>query len=166
MSEEYSTFTLFQALSLSLNTSANAVRKIENDADISLDYCIPKKFTKRRTDVSGAETEEEIGPDTGPAGQFIEIMLTVNRQSAAKQETLDTLLQWQGLINTALPFKRGFLGLVNEDNPSLNLDPLANIGYKLADFGMINPTGHKGTQQYLILIQLQGDPKNLPVFGP
>lgn len=167
MSEEYSTFTLFQALSLSLNTKANAVRSISTDtAAVHLDYCIPKKFSKKVTDISAAESDEQIGPDTGPAGQFVELMITIDRTGADQQETLQTLLQWQGNINTALPFRRGFLGLENADNESLDLDPELILGYKMADFHQINPVANKGKIQYIILLELQGDVKDLPVFGP
>ncbi len=164
MSQEYATFNLFEALSLAQNTSTDAVREIKDGANIELVYCIPKRFAKRRTDISAAEAEEEIGPDTGPAGQFVELRIMVDRKSAAQQDFLNTLLIWHGSINTALPFKRGFLGLENQDNPSLNLDPLANIGYQLSSFEPINPVGDKGTQEYIILIQLRGDVKNLPAI--
>lgn len=167
MSEEYSTFTLFQALSLSLNTKADAVRSISTDTSIiHLDYCIPKKFTKKQTDISAAESDEQIGPDTGPAGQFVELQITIDRTSADAQETLETLLQWHGLINTALPFRRGFLGLENSDNPTMNLDPILTLGYKLVDFKPINPVSNKGTIQYTILLELQGGVLELPAFGP
>ena len=167
MSEEYSTFTLFQALSLSLNTKADAVRSISTDTpEIHLDYCIPKKFTKKITDISAAESDEQIGPDTGPSGQFVEMMITIERKGSDQQETLQTLLQWQGIINTALPFRRGFLGLENADNPSLDLDPVLILGYKIVDFHQINPVSNKGKIQYVILLELQGGTTELPVFGP
>lgn len=164
---EYSTFTLFQALSLAQNTKANAVRSITSDtAGITLDYCIPKQFTKKKTDVAGAESDEAIGPDTGPAGQFVELMITIDRTSSLQGESLETLLNWHGNINTKLPFRRGFLGLENADNPALDLDPVLELGYKQADFRLINPVANKGKQQYLILLELLGDVKNLPIFGP
>jgi len=164
MVENYDTFNLFEALSIPLNTSANAVREIQTGANIELIYCIPKKFTKRDTDVSAAEAEEQIGPDTGPAGQFVEIRISVDRKAADQQTVLETLLIWHSSINTALPFRRGFLGLETTDNPSLALDPVAILGYVLADFQMINPVGNKGIQEYIILLRLRGDPKNLPTL--
>ena len=164
MSQEYATFTIFQALDLVQNTSATAVRKIESGANIQLVYCIPKKFSKRRTDVSGAETEAEAKPDTGPASAFVEIMFTADRGAAQQQTILDTLLQWYRLRNTALPFRRGFLGLENEDNPSLDLDPEQFLGYKLADFQIVDPIDFKGLQKWVVTLEFGGNTNDLPVF--
>jgi hypothetical protein len=164
LSQAYASLILFQALNLVQNTPADAVRKIETGPNISLDYCIAKQWAKRRTDVSGAQTEEEVGPDTGPSGGFVEIKITIDRSQADQQDTLNTLLQWYRLLNTALPFRRGFLGLENTDNPSLNLNPTTTLGYKLISFQMINPVDNKGKQEYIITIQFLGNTNDLPVF--
>lgn len=167
MSEEYASLTLFQALSIEKNTKVDAVRKISTDNDwIKLVYCIPKNFSKTLTDVSPAEGEEKVGPDTGPATQFIEIMILVDRQAADRQDTLQTLMQWHGALNTKIPFRRGFIGLENSDNPTLNLNPTATIGYREIEFMEVNPTGNKGKIQYVIKLELKGSTLNLPVFTP
>ena len=162
---DFDELIIFEALSIAQNTKAHAVRSISTtQASVSMNYCIPLRFAKRQTDVSGAETEDEIGPDTGPAGAMIEIGLIIDRNQTGHQDVLQTLLQWYGNINTKRNFRGGFLGLENTDNPALNLNPKAQLGYKLIGFNQINPSDSKGQQLLTLTLQFEGDVKDLPVF--
>ena len=156
---------LFEALSETQNTSADAIHKIDtSSAGVSMIYCIPKIFSKRRTDISGAETQEEAGPDTGPAGGMIEISLALDRSNGVQSTVLNTLLRWYRTINTTATLRGGFLGLSNTDNPALNLNPSGQLGYKLINFSLTNPADNKGRQIYTIELQIEGDLNDLPIF--
>lgn len=148
MSEEFSTFTLSQqGGSLSISTDTDGIH---------LDYCIPKNFSKKRTDVTGVQSDEPIHPDTGPAGAFVEIQVTLDR-SVSDIVMLATLITWYGTQNTDSTFKRGFLSLTNADNPELDLTASATAGYRLIQFEQLDPIDFKGRQIFRILIQFSGD---------
>lgn len=163
MSEEFADFAIWQALSLAQPDKASSVNKIESSATIRLDYCIPQLWTKKRTDITGVQEVEDVHPDTGPAGGFVELQVNLDRGSATPV-FLKTLLSYYGKQNTDSDFKRGFLGLENSDNPELDLVPSATIGYRLIQFGMINPIDFKAKQIYRILLQFGGSALQLPVF--
>lgn len=163
MSEEFTNFAIWQALSLADPSKAGATFKIESSATIRLDYGIASQWTKRRTDITGTQEDEDVHPDTGPAGGFVELQVTLDR-GVALPEFLKTLLRWYGTQNTNSDFKRGFLGLENSDNPALDLVPSATIGYRLIQFGQISPIDFKAKQTYRILLQFGGSALSLPVF--
>ena len=163
MSEEFTNFAIWQALSLAQPSKADSTVKIESSSDIRLDYGIPQLWTKRRTDITGVQETEDVHPDTGPAGGFVELQVTIDR-GVSLPEFLKTLLRWYGTQNTNSDFKRGFLGLENADNPALDLVPSATIGYRLIQFGIISPIDYKGKQTYRILLQFGGSALSLPVF--
>lgn len=163
MSEEFADFALWQAKTLIDPSLGNADFKIETSALIFLHYCVPKRWDKKITDVTGVQNEEDVHPDTGPAGGFVELQIQLDR-SASTPEFLKTLLRWYGTQNTDSDFKRGFLGLANDDNPELDLVPAALLGYKLVHFGQIDPIGFKARQLYQILLQFGGRALDLPVF--
>ena len=153
MSEEFSTFTLTQQGSS--NTIGTAI------SGVNLDYCIAKNFSKKRTDVTGVQSGTPIHPDTGPAGAFVEIQTTLDR-SVSDVAMLATLITWYGTQNTNSTFKRGFLSLINTDNPELNLTTAtATAGYRLIQFEQLDPIDFKGRQVYRILIQFSGDTTQL-----
>jgi len=163
MSQEFSDFAIWQAASLGDPSKATSTVKIESSSTIRLDYGIPSQWTKKRTDLTGVQEDEDVHPDTGPAGGFVELQVTIDR-GASLPVFLKTLLTWYGTQNTNSDFKRGFLGLENADNPALDLVPSATIGYRLIQFGVINPIDFKAKQTYRILLQFGGRALSLPVF--
>lgn len=164
MSQEFADFSLWQALSLAQPDEANAVFKISStQAGILLDYCTLKSLDKKRTDVTGVQSDVDVHPDTGPAGFFVELQIIVDRKSV-NPEILKTLIRWYGTQNTNSDFNRGFLGLENDDNPDLDLVPAANLGYKIIRAAQIDPIDFKSRQIYQIVLQLGGKALNLPVF--
>ena len=163
MSEEFADVAIWQAASLIDPSLVGATYKIENSAQIHLHYCIPKRWDKKLTDVTGVQSDEDVHPDTGPAGGFVELQIQLDR-SASSPEFLKTLLRWYGTQNTDSDFKRGFLGLSNDDNPELDLVPAALLGYRIVHFGQIDPVDFKSRQIYQILLQFGGPALSLPVF--
>ncbi len=163
MSEEFDAFAIWFALSIGSPGKASATSKIENSATIKLDYCIPTNWAKKRTDVTGAQEETDVHPDTGPAGAFVELQVTIDRGTSTPA-FIKELIRWYGTQNTDSDFKRGRLGLENDDNPELDLVPSATIGYKLIQFGIISPVSYKAKQTYKILLQFGGPALSLPVF--
>ncbi len=163
MSEEFTDFAIWQALSLADPSKAGATFKIESSTTIRLDYCIPSAWTKKRTDLTGVQETEDVHPDTGPAAGLVELQITLDR-GVSLPEFLKTLLRWYGTQNTNSDFKRGILGLENSDNPALDLVPSATIGYRLLQFGVISPVDFKAKQTYRVLLQFGGSALSLPVF--
>ena len=165
MSQEFITFQIWFAASLGSPTFALAAsnKKFQNDSQIHLDYCIPKDWAKKRTDVTGVQSDEDVHPDTGPAGAFVELQFTVDRGSAVSQDFLTALIRMYGEQNTTSEFKRGAIGLINSDNPQLDITtPLADLGYRLIQYGQINPIDFKSRQIYKVLLQLGGKAIDLP----
>ena len=164
MSEEFADFAIWQALSLAQPAKADAAIKIESSDTIRLDYCVPLSWTKKRTDLTGVQETEDVHPDTGPAGGLVELQITLDR-GVSLPLFLKTLLRWYGTQNTNADFKRGFLGLENADNPALDLEPDATIGYRLLQFGVISPVDFKAKQTYRVLLQFGGSALSLPIFS-
>jgi len=163
MSEEFADFAIWYSLSLALPGKTDATIKIESSTTIRLDYCVPQLWSKKRTDLTGVQETEDVHPDTGPAGGFVELQVTLDR-GAALPVFLKTLLNFYGLQNTDSDFRRGRIGLENSDNPGLDLVPSATIGYRMIQFSLINPIDFKAKQIYRILLQFGGDALSLPVF--
>ncbi len=163
MSEEFADFAIWIAASLGDPSKAGSSFVITNTSQIKLEYCIPISWTKKRTDVTGVQEEADVHPDTGPAGGLVELQITIDRTTSTP-EFLKTLLRFYGTQNTDSDFKRGFLGLENDDNPPLDLEPSASLGYRLIQFGIISPVSFKAKQTYKILLQLGGAAISLPVF--
>jgi hypothetical protein len=168
MSEEFADFAIWLALNSGNPSKASSTVKIENSSQIQLDYCVPQLWVKKRTDLTGVQETEGVHPDTGPAGGFVELQITINR-GASSPVFLKTLLEFFGTQLTDSDFKRGRLGLENDDNPELDLVPVGTgadrIGYKLVQFALINPVDYKSKQIYRILLQFGGSVLNLPVFA-
>ena len=165
MSEEFATFQLWIAKSLAspLFSGADADKKFENDSQIVLDYCIPKQFSKKRTDVTGVQSDQNVHPDTGPAAALVEVQFTVNRGSVLVQDFLSVLIKMYGIQNTDSDFRRGFIGMDNSDNPQLSIpSPSATLGYKMVQFEQIDAIDFKSRQIYRVLLQLQGKAIDLP----
>ncbi len=165
MSEGFFVLKLWVATSLGSATFAQGAsnKKFQNDAQIKLEYCIPKRWAKKRTDVTGVQSDIDVHPDTGPAGAFVEIQFSVDRGSAQTQDFLTALIRMYGTQNTDSEFKRGFLGLINGDNPQLDITtPTATLGYRLIEYEQIDPIDYKSRQLYRVLLQLGGKAIDLP----
>jgi len=165
MSQEFATFQLWIAPSLGSPgfAAADANKKFQNDAQIQLDYCIPQQWVKKRTSTTGVQSDEDVHPDTGPAGAFVEIQFTVNRGTVLAQDFLTALINMYGIQNTNSEFRRGSIGLINSDNPQLDITtPLALLGYRLIQFAQIDPIDYKSRQIYRVLLQFGGRAVNLP----
>lgn len=130
---------------------------------IHLDYCIPKNWSKKRTDVTGVQSDQPLHPDTGPAGGFVEIQLTVDRSVTSSEALLKSLIHWYGTQNTNSTLKRGFLSLTNTDNPPLDVTASSTAGYRLIQFEQLDPIDYKARQVFRILIQFSGDTTKLGV---
>jgi len=166
MTEAFEVLQIWQAVSLASPDFVSSTIKFENDSQIKLDYCIPQLWVKKRTDTTGVQDEQDVHPDTGPAGGFVEIQFTVDRSSVLTQDFLKVLLTWYGTQNTNSDFRRGFLGLTNGDNPQLDITlPNATLGYRLVQFQEIDPIDFQSRQIYKILLQFGGKVLDLPVFG-
>ena len=165
MSESFSAFGLWQAASLTSPGLADATYKIQNSSTVKLVYCAPKSMDKKRTDVTGVQSDVNVHPDTGPAGLTVEIMLAIDRGAADQLSILTNLLRWYGTQNTNNVFKRGFLGLSSDDNNPLNVTPTATLGYKLIHAEQTNPVDYKSRQMFTILLQLGGRVLDMPIFG-
>lgn len=155
MSQEFSSFKIWEAKNIEENTYEQSDYKFENTDQIQLDYCIARNYTKRQTDTTGVESVDGNYPDTGPAAAFIDIQLTILRTESTPA-FINNLLRWYYQIQTAIPFIRGNLGLENTDNPFLNVVPVANKGYKLSEFKQVTAQDYKGKQMYLITLQRCG----------
>ena len=94
---------------------------------------------------------------------MVEIQFTVDRSTTLSQDFLSTLIKMYGIQNTDSDFKRGFIGLVNSDNPQLSIPtPNATLGYKMVQFEQIDAIDYKARQIYRVLLQLQGKATDLP----
>lgn len=164
MSEAFADFAIWQAASIADPSLNGSTIKIVDTSDIQLSYCILKSFDKKRTDITGVQSEVDVHPDTGPSGLFVEIQIQIDR-GLTSQTFLETLMRWYGTQNTNSDFNRGFLGLENDDNPELDLVPAANLGYKIAHVEAIDPIDFKSRQRYRIILQLGGRTLDMPVFN-
>lgn len=165
MSQEFIELKLWIAKTLGDPSfaGADADKKFQNDSQIKLDYCIPSLFVKKRTDTTGVQSDQDVHPDTGPAGAMVEVQFTVDRQVSQVQDFLSVLIKFYGTQNSNSDFKRGFLGLINGDNPQLDIpSPSASLGYKLVQFQQIDPIDFKSRQIYRVLLQLGGKALDLP----
>ena len=164
MSLAFRDCTLYKALSIANNTAAQSVSKIEAlGGDIRCQYCIPRQFNKRQTDLTSPDEPDPTSPDTGTAMNIVEILFLVDR-TTANQPVLTRLMEWFYELNTDPTFKRGFLGLLNQDNPQLDLKPIALAGYRLISFQMLPDIENSGVQQILVRINFQGDHTQLGAF--
>ncbi len=165
MSLDFEDLTLYKALSILNNTAAQSVDKIVTDDNIKCQYCIPKNFTKRMADLTAPESTDPTTPDTGVAMNLVEILFQVDR-SVADQVVLKKLMTWFYTPAEDKIFKRGFLGLLNTDNPELDLKPIALAGYRIITFLQIPDTEHPASQQFYVQLQFEGDHTQLGAFQP
>jgi len=86
--------------------------------------------------------------------------------STTSQAVLKTLMTWFYELNTNTTFRRGYLGLLTEDNPDLDLKPIALAGYRLISFQMLPDIENPAALQFLVRINFQGDHTELGAFQP
>ena len=163
MSLAFEGLTLYRAASIANNTAAQSVDKIVTGDNIKCQYCIPKQFVKRMSDLTAPEDVDPANPDTGVAINIIEIQFQVDR-GVSSQSVIKTLTKWFYEIGENLVFKRGFLGLLNDDNPDFDLKPIALAGYRVISFQQIPDTENPASQQVIVQISFQGDHTQLGAF--
>ncbi len=163
MSLAFEGLSLYRALSVASNTAAQSVDKIVTDTNIKCQYVIPKSFTKRQADLTPPESPDPVNPDTGVGQAIVEILIQVNRGSAS-QTVEKKLVKWffEKAENTT--FKRGFLGLLSDDTPDLDLKPIEFAGYRIIHFHKIPDIEHPASQQFIIQLQFEGDHTQLGAF--
>lgn len=163
----FENFTLYYAKSLTLNSASQADLKITNGvpADkIKLAYCIPKSFAKRVTDTSNALSLDPTKPDTGTAGAFVELSITQERDTTLDTNILETLLQMFYIKSSDDDFEKGRFGLLNDDNPELDVEPEALAGYKFVSFSQNPNPNDIALVTYTVTLDYVGDHTKLGAF--
>ena len=163
MSLAFETFGLYRALSVAQNALADSTDKIENSAAIKCQYVRPANFTKRQADLTPPEGIDPVNPDTGVGQSIVETLLQVDRGTAS-QAVEKTLIKWFFEKAENVTFKRGFLGLLSDDDPDLDLKPIQFAGYRIVHFHKIPETEHPASQQFIIHVQFEGDHTQLGAF--
>jgi len=130
----FEAFTLYFAKSLAENTAALADLKITNVDGVKLIYCIPIDFSKRQTDTSNAQSEDKTSPDTGTAKAGIELRFSQERNMAPATNVVKTLMDMFYKRTQDIDFRKARFGLLNDDNPELDVEPTAEGGYKFTSF--------------------------------
>lgn len=157
-------FKLFYAKSLAQNSAADADLFIENSDGINLLYCNASEFTKRVVDTSNAQSEDKTSPDTGTAVNSVELRIAQDRSVAPSVNVLKTLLEMFYQKSSDTDFRKARFGLENTDNPSLDLTPTANGGYKLFSIKADPNPDFPAIVKYTIILHLVGDHTLLGAF--
>lgn len=160
----FESFTLYFALSLAQNTAAQATLKITNADGIKLVYCIPTSFDKRQTDTSNAQSEDKTSPDTGTAKAGIELRFTQERNVAPTVNVLKTLLDMFYQKTQDTDFRKARFGLLNDDNPELDVEPTAVGGYKFILFKQTPNPDKPALNDYTVQLDFIGDHTLLGAF--
>lgn len=153
----YENFTLYYASSLVNNDAASATLKLENIDSVELVYCIPNEFMKRITDTSNALALDKTEPDTGTGRSIVEIQIVQDRLQAPSTNVLKTLQEMFYIKSSDPIFRRGRFGLLNDDNPELNAEPVKFGGYKFMGFKQIPNKDTPSLLTYNILLSFVGD---------
>ena len=163
MSLAFQNFGLYRALSVIANDLASSTDKIEDSDEIKCQYVRPANFTKRQADLTPPEGIDPVNPDTGVGQSLVEILLQVDR-GGTTQNVEKKLIKWffEKAENTT--FKRGFLGLLSDDDPDLDLKPIEFAGYRIVHFHRIPDTENPASQQFIIQLQFEGDHTQLGAF--
>ena len=157
MVQAFENFTLYFALSIAQNDAANATLKISNTDGIKLVYCIPDDFTKRVTDTSNALAIDKTEPDTGSGRIMVELQFTQNRETAPTTNVLEILNEMFFTKSNDTVFRKGRFGLLNDDNPELNVEPVKFGGYKFAGFKQTPNKDNPALQIYIVKLSFVGD---------
>lgn len=161
---EFETFTLYYAKSLTENEAVNADLKISNVDGVKLVYCIPIDFSKRQTDTSNAQSEDKTSPDTGTAKAGIEIRFTQERDVAPSVNVLKTLMDMFYRKTQDTDFRKARFGLLNTDNPELDVEPTAVGGYKFTVFKQTPNPDKPALNDYTVQLDFIGDHTLLGAF--
>lgn len=160
----FENFTLYFAFSLGQNQAANATLKISNVDGIKLIYCIPIDFTKRQTDTSNAQSEDKTSPDTGTARAGIELRFSQERDVAPTVNLLKTLLDMFYKKSNDVDFRKARFGLLNDDNPELDVEPTNVGGYKFQNFKQEPNPDKIAINVYTVQLDFIGDHTLLGAF--
>jgi len=153
----FENFTLYYALSIANNDPASSTLKISNIDSIELVYCIPNEFMKRITDTSNALALDRTEPDTGTAKAVVELQIIQDRAQAPSTNVLELLEQMFYIKSSDTIFRRGRFGLLNDDNPELNAEPIKFGGYKFLGFRQIPNKDTPSLVTYNIQLSFVGD---------
>jgi len=157
MVEAFEDFTLYFALSIDDNAADDATLKISNTDGIKLVYCIPDDFSKRVTDTSNALAIDKTEPDTGSGRIMVELQFTQSRETAPTVDVLKTLKEMFFLKSNDPTFRKGRWGLLNTDNPELNVEPVKFGGYKFAGFKQVPNKETPALLTYIVKLAFVGD---------
>lgn len=161
---EFESFTLYFALSLGQNEAADATLKITNVDGIKLIYCIPIDFTKRQTDTSNAQAPDKTSPDTGTARAGIEVRFSQERDTAPAVNVLKTLMDMFYKKSNDINFRKARFGLLNDDNPELDVKPTSVGGYKFQNFKQEPNPDKIAINVYTVQLDFIGDHTLLGAF--
>lgn len=161
---EFENFTLYYALSLAQNEAPDATLKITNVDGIKLIYCIPIDFTKRQTDTSNAQSNDKTSPDTGTARAGIEIRFSQERDAAPSVNVLKTLMDMFYKKSNDSSFRKARFGLLNNDNPELDVKPTSVGGYKFQNFRQEPNPDKIAINIYTVQLDFIGDHTLLGAF--
>lgn len=161
----FDSFTLWFAKSLAANTSGAADLKITNTVtvgqEISLIYCKPLSFAKRSTDTTNALSVDPKSPDTGTGMSDIIIRFAEQRRVALANPVLERLLDMFYNKGNDDDFEFGRFGLINTDNPILNVLPIATAGYKFISYDQDPNQDQPAIQVYNVHLKFLGDHSKL-----
>ncbi len=160
----FESFTLYYALSLAQNDAASATLKVSNVDGVKLIYCIPIDFTKRQTDTSNAQSEDKTSPDTGTARAGVELRFTQERNVAPTTNVVKTLMDMFYRRTQDVDFRKARFGLVNDDNPELDVEPTEVGGYKFISFKQEPNPDKPALLSYTIQLDFIGDHTLLGAF--
>lgn len=163
MSLAFENFALYRAFSVAQNSAADSVDKIVNSDEIKCQYVRPANFTKRQADLTPPEGVDPVNPDTGVGQSVVEILLQVDRGGTI-QDVEKKLIKWFFEKAENPTFKRGFLGLLSDDDPDVDLKPIEFAGYRIVHFHRIPETENAASQQFIIQLQFEGDHTQLGAF--
>jgi hypothetical protein len=160
----FESFTLFFAKSLVENSAAQADLKISDTDGVKLIYCIPIDFSKRQTDTSNAQSEDKTSPDTGTAKAGIELRFTQERNIAPATNILKTLMDMFYKRTQDIDFRKARFGLLNDDNPELDVKPTDVGGYKFTGFRQEPNPDSPALLMYTVKMDFIGDHTLLGAF--
>jgi len=167
MVTDWEDFTLYLAKDLTVpgtsNAAAASLLKISNDSHVKLVYCSPVSFIKRVTDTSNAQNLDRKSPDTGTAGNVVELLIREDREIAGST-LLKKLIQMQFTKSDNTVFRAGAFGLLATDNPELQCKPTQLGGYKWLGFYHVPDANNPATQQFRVRLDFIGDHTILDAF--
>jgi len=160
MVQAFEDFTLYYADSIANNKASQAAagfRIKSGENNIKLVYCIPDEFAKRVTDTSNALAIDKTEPDTGSGRIMVEVQFTQSRETTPTLNALGILENMFFIKSNDPAFRKGRFGLLNTDNPELNVEPVKFGGYKFAGFKQIPNKDNPALLTYVVKLSFVGD---------